>query len=188
MGDNFPPSEISVEQLPEICAIQNLQAAYMRCIGNGDFERIIELFDIDDPEVSLSYAGRPARVGRDALIEEWNGLKQLYQANGGALGAHMLTTPMIGVSADGRTARGAWMTFGFTFLGAAFGAEQRRAMPSLATYDNLFRKTESGWRIARVKWDIIATLSDVGLNADWGWIRAPLEQPFPYAEGVRALR
>ena len=177
----FPDLAIRADYVADHLAIQYLQAAYMRCIGSGDFEAIVDLFDLDDPKVSLAYAGRPALEGREALLEEWQSLKAMFEANGGTLGAHMLTTPMISVTDDGKCGRGAWQTFGFTFVGAAFGVEPRRAMPTFAAYDNQFRKTASGWRIVHVKWEIVATFADTGLSDQWGWVRAPRASPFPFA-------
>ena len=176
----YPP--VQADSLVDRAAIENLQATYMHYIGNGDFDSIGELFDLDDPAVELSYAGRPKQVGRAAVLEEWRQFKAMYRTNGGAIGAHMLTTPMIAVSPDRKSATASWITFGFTFKGPAFGLKDRVGMPTLSSYNNRYRRTPAGWRIVKVSWDITATFGDMTINPDWGWIRNPTASPFPFGD------
>lgn len=180
----YPP--VQVDTLVDRAEIENLQATYMQYIGNGDFDSIAQLFDLDNPEVELSYAGRPKQVGRAAVLGEWRQFKEMYRENGGAIGTHMLTTPVIAVSPDRTSATASWITFGFTFKGPVFGLKERVGMPTLSTYNNRYRRTPAGWRIVKVSWDIIATFGDMTINPDWGWIRNPTASPFPFNPSGRS--
>ncbi|WP_219894292.1 nuclear transport factor 2 family protein [Aquisediminimonas profunda] len=180
MNVRFPTFRIDAAQVADMMAIQNVQAAYMMCLGAGAFEQILELFDLADPDVSISYGGNPPRVGPDAVRAEWAEFTNVFRSNGHVLGAHALTTPMIAIDTDGQHAQGSWMTWGFTFMGKGFGLDERRAMPSLSTYRNRFRKNDGIWKLSRVEWEIVATMDQVGLDPNWGWVRAPEAAPFPY--------
>jgi hypothetical protein len=63
----------------------------------------------------------------------------------GALWYHMLTTPVIEVSGDGRTAKGVWMSFG-TVSGAMFG-QAPQAQLTQEKYGVDFIKENGRWKI-----------------------------------------
>jgi hypothetical protein len=180
MTIEFPQFTFSESEVADVLAIQNVQAAYMQCLGSGEFTRILDLFDLSDPEVTFSFAGRPPGVGPEAVRKEWGMFAEMFEINGRILGAHMLTTPMISFDPDHKTARGSWITWGFTFMGAAFELSTRVAMPTMSTYRNRFRKVDGVWKIYRLDWSIIATMKAQDLNNDWGWVRSPKTSPFPF--------
>jgi hypothetical protein len=80
------------------------------------------LFAQHDPDVSLQLPYMASEVtGLAKITTKFANLQMMVTLNGGFMGTHLITTPVIEVSEDGRTAKGTWMSIGFTVMGPAFG-------------------------------------------------------------------
>jgi hypothetical protein len=91
--------------------ISNLLARYIFYLQAHDYNSIVEMFAHNE-QVSVEMDNLGKFIGREKAVDVFlKVLKPLYTMKG-ALGLHMLTTPLIEVHPEGRIAWGMWHTLG----------------------------------------------------------------------------
>jgi SnoaL-like domain len=83
-------------------------------------------------------------VGMDSLVRFY--VTGMPKKTSGALWYHMLTTPVIEVAADGKTAKGIWMSFG-NVSGALMEGQKPEAQWTQEKYGVDFVKENGRWKI-----------------------------------------
>jgi hypothetical protein len=101
-----------------------------------------------------------------------DGVKKLFGIMGrrysfpGSLGLHMLVTPVVEVSKDGKTAKGMWHSFGCNTYKGEFGLF---AMWQTGKYDIEFVKEGREWKYRKFKWYVIFRTP-----YEDGWVKRPV--------------
>lgn len=144
-----------------------------RYVGAGSSpsmaDDVLSLFDLEG-EPLLVIANGPRLTGAEAVTGYWRMLEGLRAKNGGVLGAHLLTSPVIDVADDLSTATGVWMDLGTTLFGPGMGSEPREdggaytAKREVARYDVEFVLREGGWKINSLAWKILWTWDGEGID------------------------
>ncbi|GAA2219555.1 hypothetical protein GCM10009850_120930 [Nonomuraea monospora] len=167
--------------------IENVMGRYVAPSLGDDFAAsVLALFDLDSPKVQLSIASGPTLVGKAAVTGYWNNLQRVMKANGGVLGQHMLTSPVITVSQDGKSARGIWQDNGVTLFGPGMGVPPQdkehtyTAHREISRYDVTFHHTSKGWKIRSLAWTILWEYEPEKINESAGWI-SDTSAPLPEA-------
>lgn len=179
-----------IEDVYATIEIQNVMGRYvMTDTGDKFAESVLQLFDLDDPDVCITVNGRENK-GAEAVTAYWEMLESLQNANGGLLGTHQLTSPVIVISEDGMSAEGMWQDNGATLFGPGMGVETGdpehvyQAMQEASRYSATFSKTEDGWRIKTLEWQILWQYAGREVDERTGWISdtgAPVFTP-PFME------
>ena len=163
--------EDCVTKLLDTHEIANLQGRYLYYVQAHDYEKVLGFFAMEDPEVSAEISGAGVYVGPDKVRALFLELIEPLFTSAGSLPIHMLTTPVIEVSDDGRQALGMWQTLG---CNAFPGTEGLVATWQQGKYDNLFVKTSLGWRFKRLRW-----LCNFRTPYHLGWVREPMSAVEP---------
>lgn len=157
--------------------IENVMGRYVSNNSGADFaDTALALFDLDNPEVTIKIAGGPTLVGQDAITDYWKQLQSIMEANDGALGQHMMTSPVIVLNADSESAVGQWQDTGVTLEGPGMDVppmdhdHKYSAKREVARYDADFAKTASGWKIRRLAWTILWTYEREMIDEKSNWI------------------
>jgi len=129
--------------------LQNLMGRTIVAINFRQPERVLEAFALDAPDVSFEYADEGRFVGAEAvraLVDQLIGAP----AQPGEMRDYQLTTPIIEVAADGRSARGVWWMPG---AGAIHEGEgDPAAIWDWATIAVDFTRAGEEWKILRLHW------------------------------------
>ena len=149
-------------------------------------------FDLNDPHVRFAInkgpGSPPAIVGPSTLRTFWAGFAVTIKKNGGTLGEHVLTTPVISISKNGQTAKGEWQDLGTTMYGPGTmpatppwpDGSTYSAVREVARYDGTFANTPSGWKITSLTWTVLWQYPAEEVNQTTGWIAhtsSPLPKP-----------
>lgn len=163
-----------IRQLRTVRAYQeiaNLQARYLYYAQAHEYDRVLDLFDLDDPDVSVEISSTGIYVGREKVTTFFLELiKPLFTAPG-SLPIHMLNTPCIEVAEDGLTASGMWQTLGCNTFPTQAGLQ---ATWQQGKYDNSFNRRGDRWRFKRFRW-----LCNFRTPYDEGWVRNPMARVEP---------
>ncbi len=103
--------EQEILMLRDAHEIANLQARYLYYLQAHQYEKIVELFAHREP-VSIEMDNLGRFFGRDKVTAVFTKVLQPLYTMKGAMGLHMLTTPVVEVHPDRRHAWGMWHTFG----------------------------------------------------------------------------
>jgi hypothetical protein len=140
--------EKAQERLEAIHEIQNLMGKYEFLMSAMRFEKIVDLFARKAPDVS-------ANIGDWGMYRGIDGVRKLFPGIMGSMGAGFLaeadlTTPVIEVARDGKTAKGVWMAPGIETLpwpDEKTGKAKIRAGWCYTKYANDFIKEDGKWKI-----------------------------------------
>jgi len=140
--------ELNVERLQAINEIQNLVGTYEVLHTPKTFGRTIELFALKQPDVSVEIADWGVYIGAKQI-------KTLYEDVHkeplvGSMFEHQLTTPMIVVAGDGKTAKGIWFSPGHETQVLPNGKLQ--AYWCYGKYGADFIKEDGQWKIWHWHW------------------------------------
>ena len=166
----------------DIQAIANLQGRYLYYVQSHNYDEILPLFAMDDPEVSVEIAESGVYVGADKIRTLFvDMIKPLFTAPG-SLPIHMLTTPVIEVAPDRSIAYGMWQTLGCNAFPTPQGLV---ATWQQGKYDNSFVIERGQWRFKRFRW-----LCNFRTPYDQGWVKqAHLHvEPLDLANFPEAMR
>ena len=143
--------ELRLSRLEAVIEIQNLQGRYNHYLSMGIFDRVLEMFSQKDPNIKMEIADSGLYVGRES-IGRWlaESIKPKHRSRGG-MGLMMLSTPVIEVGKDGKSARGMWHSFGCT---ASRDEKGVRACWQQGKYDNEFVKEHGKWKFRSIHWYI----------------------------------
>ena len=156
----------TVARLADAHEIANLQGRYLYYVQSHRYPEIVELFARDDPTVSAEVAESGVYVGQEKVAALFLGLFKSFFTGPGMLPIHMLTTPVIEIDPDGKSARGMWQTLGCNSFPTRQGMQ---AVWQQGKYDNAFVKEGSLWRFTRFRW-----LCHFRTPFDQGWVKQPV--------------
>jgi len=167
--------EKNLAVLSDAREIANLQARYIYYLQSHQYEHIVELF-AEYAEVSIEMDNLGRFVGRDKVTDVFlKVLKPLYTMKG-AMGLHMLTTPIVEVQPDGRHAWGMWHTLGcntqpdFVAHDTQVSADPGLlAMWQQGKYFIDFVKENGGWKWQNFRWYV-----NFRTPFDKGWVKQPI--------------
>jgi SnoaL-like domain len=104
--------EREIERLKAVTEIQNLMGRYEYLHMAGEHLAVIDLYAKNAPDPFVNIGVRGHWVGKDAPRRAWDNFARLGKKPG-HMPIHPITTPVIEVAADGRTAKGVWIGIGF---------------------------------------------------------------------------
>jgi hypothetical protein len=105
--------EERIQRLEDIHEIQNLMSRYEYLHTAGLHEETAELFAKRTPGVRAEVVGWGVYEGTEGIQKMFVGIhKFLVGDNIGIMNVHTLTTPVIELAGDGKTAKGVWISPG----------------------------------------------------------------------------
>ena len=155
--------------------IANQQARYIYYLQSHQYEQITDMFARDE-EVSIEMDNLGKFVGREKVVDVFlKVLKPLYTMKG-AMGLHMLTTPIVEVHPDGTRAWGMWHTLGcntqpdFVAHDTAIKSDpELLAMWQQGKYFIDFIKERGEWKWKNFRWYV-----NFRTPFDQGWVKRPV--------------
>ena len=135
--------EAKIRRLEDYRDICNLQGRYNHYMLSGRFDKILDMFAKKDSNVIIELADSGEYRGIEGVKKVFNILHEKYGFPG-SLGLHMLMTPVVEVSKDGKTARGMWHSFGCNTIK---DGNRVSAMWQAGKYDITFVKEDGKWMI-----------------------------------------
>jgi ketosteroid isomerase-like protein len=169
--------------------IANLQGRYLHCMNSNQLDLIPSFFAQNDSDVTLDLpdnrSGIPIK-GIAAIREEFLKLKGMVTSQGGFMGTHLATTPVIIVDKEGKLAHGSWMSQGFTVMGPAFAfafggktpTPPYQTLPVVGRYEHTFVKEKNVWKFKQFKWSIFVSLPPFSFDpakTGPGWANTPMQ-------------
>ena len=156
-------------------SIANLQARYIYRLQSHDYASIADMFANRAP-VSVEMDNLGHFTGREKTVDVFlKVLKPLYTMKG-ALGLHMLTTPLVEVHPDGQTAWGQWHTLGCNTQPDFVGHDSEVtadpvliAMWQQGKYFIDFVKEDDEWKFQNFRWYV-----NFRTPFDEGWVKRPI--------------
>lgn len=158
-------------RLLDVHEVANLQGRYMYYLEGHRYAEVLDLFALDDPDVSVEIGEGGVYVGRAKVQSLFLEVLRPFFTQPGMMPLHMLTTPVIEVASNGRTARGMWQTLGCNSFPAEGGL---KAVWQQGYYDNAYVRIGERWRIKRMRWQ-----ANFRTAFDRGWVQEPLYQLTP---------
>jgi hypothetical protein len=155
--------------------IANLQGRYIYYLQAHQYDQIVEMFSRQET-VSIEMDNLGTFIGREKAADVFEKvLKPLYTMKG-AMGLHMLTTPLVEVHPDGRHAWGMWHTLGCNTQPDFVGRDtEMTADPELIAmwqqgkYFIDFVKEEGEWKWKTFRWYV-----NFRTPFDQGWVKQPI--------------
>jgi hypothetical protein len=155
--------------------IANLQARYIYYLQAHDYDSIVDMFAHNE-HVSVEMDNLGKFIGREKVVDVFlKVLKPLYTMKG-ALGLHMLTTPLIEVHPEGRLAWGMWHTLGCNTQPDFVGHDtEMTAEPMLIAmwqqgkYFIDFVNEDGEWKFQNFRWYV-----NFRTPFDEGWGKKPI--------------
>jgi SnoaL-like domain len=167
--------EIKVAQLSDAREIANLQGRYIYYLQAHQYERIVEMFACKE-EVSVEMDNLGKFIGRDKVRDVFLKVLQPLYTMKGAMGLHMLTTPVIEVHPDGRRAWGMWHTLGCNTQPDFVGEDTEMtadpvliAMWQQGKYFVDFVKEDGEWKWKDFRWYV-----NFRTPFNQGWVKQPI--------------
>ena len=167
--------EQEVYLLRDAREIANLQGRYIYYLQAHQYDKIVELFAQREP-VSIEMDNLGKFLGRGKVTQVFTKvLKPLYTMKG-AMGLHMLTTPVVEVHPSRRRAWGMWHTLGCNTQPDFVGKDTEvTAEPELIAlwqqgkYFIDFVREDGEWRWQNFRWYV-----NFRTPYDAGWVRRPI--------------
>jgi hypothetical protein len=157
--------EAKIQRLKDYQEICNLQGRYNHYLLSNRYDKILDMFSKKDPGVKIELADSGEYKGFEGVMTLFKILGEKYKFPGG-LGLHMLMTPVVEVSKDGKTAKGMWHSFGCNTIQTENGLI---AMWQSGKYDIEFVKEDGKWKYRIFKWYVIFRTP-----FDKGWVKRPI--------------
>jgi len=158
-------TEAEVRRLADYRDICNLQGRYNHYMLSGRFDKILDMFAKKDRGVKIELADSGEYQGIEGVKKVFSIVGEKYGFPG-SLGLHMLLTPVVEVSKDGKTAKGMWHSFGCNTYKGEFGLF---AMWQAGKYDIEFVKEDGEWKYRVFKWYAIFRTP-----YEDGWVKKPI--------------
>jgi len=130
--------EAKIRRLKDYRDICNLQGRYNHYMLSGRFDKILDMFAQKDQNVEIELADSGVFYGIEGVKKVFSILHEKYGFPG-SLGLHMLMTPVIEVSKDGKTVRRKWHSFGCNTIKEGY---RLSAMWQAGKYANMFVKQD----------------------------------------------
>lgn len=115
MSKKLEQLEHELERLQAINEIQNLMGRYEYLHTVNNHKAIVELYSEKAPDVfvNIGVRGHWVGKGKEAARRAWGTFIDMDPNTPGNMPIHPITTPVIEVAKDGKTARGVWIGTGF---------------------------------------------------------------------------
>ena len=167
--------ESKLQRVADLQAIACIQGRYIYYLQAHQYDKIVDLF-ARSAEITVEMDDLGRYAGRDKVLSVFlDVLKPLYMVKG-SMGLHMLSTPVIEVSSDGKHAWGMWHTLGcntqpdFIAHDSAQSAEpELLAMWQQGKYFIDFIKEDGEWRFQNFRW-----YTNFRTPFDMGWVKQPI--------------
>jgi hypothetical protein len=105
--------EERIQRMEDIHQIQNLMSRYEYWHTAGMHEKVLDMYAKKTPGVSVEIANLGIYEGQEGIRRFWIGANmQADQNRVGLMIVHTLTTPVIEVAGDGKTAKAIWISPG----------------------------------------------------------------------------
>jgi hypothetical protein len=138
--------EERIQRLEDIHEIQNLMSRYEYLHTAGLQDETADLFAKKTPGVRAEIANWGVYEGIEGIRRLYPGFHKYLEGNpAGQMFMHALTTSVIEVAGDGKTAKGVWISPGHETIRDPEGKPQ--AMWTWIKYGNDFVKEDSKWKI-----------------------------------------
>jgi len=157
--------EAELRRLADYRDICNLQGRYNHYMLSGRFDKVLDMFAQKDPNIVIELADSGEHRGIEGVKEVFSILGEKYGFPG-SLGLHMLMTPIVEVSKDGKTARGMWHSLGCNTIKEG---NRLSAMWQAGKYDIEFVKEDKKWKYRVFKWYVIFRTP-----FEDGWAKIPI--------------
>ncbi len=161
--------------LTDVREIANLQGRYIYYLQSHQYEQIVEMFARKE-EVSVEMDNLGKFIGRDKVRDVFLKVLQPLYTMKGAMGLHMLTTPVIEVHPGGRRAWGMWHTLGCNTQPDFVGKDNEItanpvliAMWQQGKYFVDFVKEEGEWKWKDFRWYV-----NFRTPFHEGWVQRPI--------------
>lgn len=158
-------TEADIRYLKDVHEIQNLQGRYNHYMLSGSYDKILDMFAQKNPNIIMELADSGEYYGIEGAKKLFGILGEKYEFPG-ALGLHMLMTPVIEVSKDGKTAKGMWHSFGCNTIKEG---NTIKAMWQAGKYNIEFVKEDGYWKYLVFKWYVIFRTP-----YEEGWVKTPI--------------
>lgn len=167
--------EERVQRLEDIQQIQNLMARYEYWHTVGMHQNVVDMYAKKTPGVSVEIPHLGKYEGPEGIRRFWIGANfQTDTKRDGVLIVHTLTTQVIEVAGDGKTAKGVWISPGLE--SGPFGGEMN-AVWSWNKYGVDFVKEDGEWRFWHFHlYRIFKT------PYDKSWVEVPYNPPPPQTD------
>lgn len=155
--------EKELQQARDVLAIQNLMGRYTVNWVPKNLNLQADFYALDEPDVSVEVGDRGVFRGAEA-VKTLFGKTFSNPVLEGVLLIHYLTSPMVVVASDGKTARGVWRSPGIEAVLPPAGGKPI-PMWSFGAYAVDFIKKGTEWKIWHLHWfrQIKCTFED-------GWV------------------
>lgn len=111
--ERYAKLEKDVRMLKDVHQINNLFGTYAVMHVAAEYERSLELFAMELPDVSVEIADLGKQVGAENVRKVLVDYQMAFRGSGkGYHSEHNLATPVIVVAGDGKTAKGIWQSPG----------------------------------------------------------------------------
>jgi len=167
--------EQEVLMLRDAHEIANLQARYLYHLQAHQYDKVVELFAHREP-VSIEMDNLGRFFGREKVTAVFTKVLQPLYTMKGAMGLHMLTTPVVEVHPDRHHAWGMWHTFGCNTQPDFVGKDTEvTAEPELIAlwqqgkYFIDFVREDGEWKWQHFRWYV-----NFRTPYDAGWVKRPI--------------
>lgn len=142
--------EQEADRLRSWNAVSNLMGQYTVNWVPRNLHRALDFYALDQPDVSVEIADRGVFIGPEAVELFFNKFSRMSQVEGNLL-LHYLTSPMIVVAGDGKTAKGVWRSPG---IEAVMPPDGGKPVPlwSFGAYAVDFIRTQGVWKVWHLHW------------------------------------
>lgn len=160
-----------ITKMEDIHAIANLQGRYIYYLQSHKYDKIVKMFSQRaDVSVEMDDLGR--FIGFEKVSAVFlNVLKPLYMTQG-ALGLHMLSTPVIEVDDDNQTGFGMWHSFGCNTQPDMVSGRENAELIAIwqqGKYYSDFIKEDGVWKYLHFRW-----YTNFRTPFDKGWVKQPV--------------
>jgi hypothetical protein len=138
--------EERIRRVEDMLEVQNLMGRYEYLHTAGMHEKVLELYAMKSPDVGMEIAHWGKWEGPEAVRRGMVGVhKEAEKVRYGVMAVHALTTQVVEVAEDGKTARAVWTSPGFESMPDASG--EIGATWCWLKYGCDFIKEDGEWKI-----------------------------------------
>jgi hypothetical protein len=160
--------EKRMQRIEDTLEIQNLMGKYIYYAAAGMHEEVIKLFALKTPGVRATRAALGVWEGAEGIERLYVKFRHYLEGERvGKMNLHPLTTPVIEVAADGKTAKGVWIAPGVS-------VSPKRALWEWVKYGIDFIKEDGKWKFWH-KHDYGIFLTEHGKS----WVEVPEKPNYP---------
>lgn len=145
MAETLEELSLRIARLEAVHQVQNVMGRYSFLHSANMHQESVELFALELPDVRAEMMWG-VYEGKESLLRLYPGYHHWVDGDAkGKMHMHTLTTPIIEVAADAKTAKAVWISPGHETM--AFVAESNEAMWAWCKYGADFIKIDGVWKI-----------------------------------------